>query len=489
MKLMKIPLLLILLNILPLGCRHYPSIEGLWLSEITSRFEPGADKAALLVKRDSTQILRARGFFLKNNELVMEWEFINVQYDTFANRISFIDSDSDTIIFNLDADDGILKLEDEAEKPLNFVRADKNLGIRLFYPRIPDKNGKITYSYKKPEQVNDGLKTESIYRYSTDSSSISNLMKEIIDQKYGRIKSLLILKDNKLLVEEYFYGYNRNDLQQIRSCTKSVTSLLFGIALDHHKDTNIEQPVFSFFPEFNSLKSGEREEIKLKNLLTMTAGLEWNDYPVEMYKSDDCFQYILSRPMVGKPGERFKYNSGCAVLLGGIIQFLEAKKPLPFAKDFLFAPMGITNYTWESHKNDRLRCGEGLSLRPRDMAKIGLLVLNDGKWQDIQIVSKEWIRESTKPHVQESKFFNYGYQWWHHSKNNLQWWKEPNTTSPKEHNLIIALGYGGQYIMIIRDLDLVIVTTASDFESGTMARSKIPMVIEEIVPLFEDSDL
>jgi CubicO group peptidase (beta-lactamase class C family) len=469
------------------------NIEGLWISteETSSLFKPWAEKVALLIGRDGTKILTARGHFLKNDESIAEWKFINVQYDSISKRISLLDSDSDTLICSLDAKNEILKgtvhSQDGTQKSLDFVRADKNLEVRLLYPRIPDKNGEITYSYTKPEQIHDGLKTESIYNNSIDSSSFSNLMKEVIDQKYGRIKSLLILKNNKLIVEEYFYGHNRDYLQQIRSCTKSVTSLLFGIALDHHKDIDIEQPVFRFFPKYDSLKYGGREEIKLKHILTMTAGLEWDDYPSEMFKTDDCFQYILSRPMAGKPGEKFNYNSGCSVLLGGIIQFLEAKKTLAFAKEFLFTPMDITNYIWESHKNDILRCGEGLSLRPRDMAKIGLLVLNDGKWHDKQIVSKEWIRKSTEPHVQESKFFDYGYQWWHHSKNNLQWWKEPNAPSPKEHDLITALGYAGQYIMIIRDLNLVLVTTASDFESGAMARSKIPMVIEKIIPIFEDA--
>ncbi|MEJ2103700.1 MAG: serine hydrolase [Ignavibacteriaceae bacterium] len=464
-------------------------IEGLWVSteEASSQFQPGADKASLLIKRDSTETLTACGFFLRNGEFVQEWNFINVRYDTNEKRISLVDSDSDTLICSLDAENGILKRDNTPGEPLNFVRADKKLEIRLLYPRIPDKDGQIIHRYKKPEQVDDGLQTESIYNYSTDSSSISNLMKEVIDQKYGRIKSLLILKNSKLIAEEYFYGYTRNDLQQIRSCTKSVTSILFGIALDHHKRADIRQPVFNFFPNYDSLKSEGREEITLKNILTMTAGLEWNDYPKEMFNSNDCFKYILSRPMESKPGVKFNYNSGGSVLLGGVIQFLEAEKPLVFAEEFLFTPLGITSYIWESHKNDILRCGEGLSLRPRDMAKIGLLVLNEGKWHNEQVVSKQWIRESTKPLVQESKFFNYGYQWWHHSKNNLDWWKEPDAISPNEHDLIIALGHGGQYIMIIRDLNLVIVTTASDFEDGRMALSKIPMVIEKIIPIFEDA--
>ncbi|MEJ2542939.1 MAG: serine hydrolase [Calditrichaceae bacterium] len=466
-------------------------IEGLWKStdEASSLFAPGADKVALLIKRDSTKILTARGFFLKNNEFKFEWEFNHVQYDSIAQRISILDSDLDTLICSLDAKNGILKGEINNEVSLNFVRAGKNLEIRLFHPRIPDRSGQISYRYEKPVQIEDGLKTESIYSNSIDPSLISNLIREVIDQKYGSIKSLLILKDNKLVIEEYFYGYNRDDLQQIRSCTKSITSILFGIALDHHKDVRTDQSIFTFFPKYNSLKCEGREKIKLEHVLTMMAGFQWDDIPSEMFKADDCFHFILSRPLETEPGEKFIYNSGCSILLGGIISSLEKEKTRVFAENKLFKPLGINDYIWETHKDGTLQCGSGLSLRPRDMVKIGLLVLNDGKWQDKQIVSKEWIRESTKPHVPESKFFDYGYQWWHHSKNNLQWWKEPNAASPKEHDLITALGHGGQYIMIIRDLDLVIVTTASDFENGHIARSKIPMAIEKIIPIFEGDRL
>ncbi|MBU2649899.1 MAG: beta-lactamase family protein [Bacteroidetes bacterium] len=468
------------------------NVEGLWVStdETSVLFEPWGQKVALLISRDSTKALNARGFFLKNGEFIADWNFTDVHYDPVAQKISLTDSDSDTLICILDNQNEMLKgaIHSVDEKnPLDFIRAGRNLENRILFPRVPDENEKIDYSCKRPEQTGDGLNTESIYNFSVDSSSVSNLMKEIIDQKYGRIKSLLILRNNKLIVEEYFYDYTRDDLQHIRSCTKSVTSLLLGIALDRHQEISIEQAVFDFFPQYDSLRFEGREEIRLKHILTMTAGLEWDDYPPEMYKTEDCLGYILSRPMAAIPGEKFNYNSGCSVLLGGIIENLEGKKPLLFAEEFLFTPLGITNYIWESHNSDILRCGEGLSLRPRDMAKIGLLVLNDGEWQDKQLVSKEWIFESTGPQVKESDFFDYGYQWWHHSKNNLQWWKEPNAASPEKHDLIIALGHGGQYIMIIRDLNLVVVTTASDFESGEMGLSKIPMVIEKIVPIFEET--
>lgn len=133
------------------------NIEGLWKSteETSSLFEPWADKVALLFSRDSTKTLTARGFFVKNDEFKAEWEFINVQYDTIAKRISLLDSDSDTLICSLDAENEILKgvvhSQNNTKNPLNFVRADKNLEIRLLYPRIPDENGKISYSYKIPE--------------------------------------------------------------------------------------------------------------------------------------------------------------------------------------------------------------------------------------------------------------------------------------------------------------------------------------------------
>jgi CubicO group peptidase (beta-lactamase class C family) len=467
-------------------------IEGLWITteESSQLFAPGAHEAAIMISRDSSGAHSARGFFLYNNEFKFEWEFAHTKYDGKAKQISILDADSDTLIFTLDTENEMLKgaihLQDNTQESLELIRADKDLETRLFHPRMPDENGQISYCYSQPEQDDDGLKTESIFRYTSDSSSISKLVKEVIDQKYGRMKSLLILKNNKLVLEEYFYGYKRNELQQNRSCSKSVTSILLGIALDRQNVVDTGKSIFDFFPAYASLKNDGRENITLEHVLTMMAGFEWNDIPPEMFHADDCFQYILSRPLEAEPGEKFIYNSGCTILLGGVVNFLEAMKTEVFAEDFLFTPLAITDYIWETHIDGTLLCGSGLSLRPRDMAKIGLLVLNEGKWQNKQIAPQEWIRMSTEPHVRESPFFNYGYQWWHHSRNTLQWWKEPHTTSPEEHDLVTAMGHGGQYIMVIRDLNLVIVTTASDFEDGRLARSKIPMVIEEIIPIFED---
>ena len=295
------------------------------------------------------------------------------------------------------------------------------------------------------------------------------------------MESLLVLKDNKLIIEEYFYTYDREKLHHIHSCTKSITSILLGIALEQHKNIQVHQSLFSFFPEYGSLETPEKKQITLEHALTMTSGFEWDEVPEEMWEADDWIQFILSRPMDSAPGETFNYSSGCSILLGGVISSLVGKNTITYAEEVLFDPLAISEFIWREHTNGTAQCGGGLYLLPRDMAKIGLLLLNEGSWNNKQIVSKEWLLQSTKPRVAESEFFDYGYQWWLRSNNNKQWWVEPQATSENEHDMIVALGHGGQSIIVVKDLNLVVITTAADFENG-LALSKVPMVIEEIIP-------
>ncbi len=464
-------------------------IEGLWIAtEVTPSQFGDADEVALLINRDSNKILTARAFFSRNNKFKMEWKIINVQYDSIARRLSVIDSDLDTIICSLDANNEILAvhLPDKTDDPVDFVRSDKDL-TNLFYARIPNENGKIVYSYNKPEQIDDYLWTDSIFKCVKDSTAFYKLMDRIIQQKSGRLESILIIKDEKLILEEYFFGYNRTKLHRINSCTKSVTSLLLGITLNRNKLSKVDQSIFNFFPQYDSYKTPEKEKITLKHVLTMTAGFNEED-DFEDHGPDNFVRYILNSQMDTNPGEKFRYSGKCSNLLGGIIYTLENKQADEFAKDVLFNKLGISEFDWEK-ENGVLPCDAGLQLYPRDMAKIGLLVLNNGYWNGEQIVPKVWIEASTKPYVAESDFFDYGYQWWYRSKRNKSWWNDPVRGSKSEHDMFLALGAGGQYIMVIRDLNMVIVTTSSDYNKDGMDHQKVPMVIEEIVPLFEDSNL
>jgi len=216
----------------------------------------------------------------------------------------------------------------------------------------------------------------------------------------------------------------------------------------------------------------------------MTSGFK-EEEDTDLQDYPDQIQYILSRPLISLPGEQFRYSNDGTELLGYLIHALEGKYVDQYAEEKLFDQLGIKEYHWEK-ENGVPHCHSDLHLLPRDMAKIGLLVLNDGKWLGKQLVSQAWIHESTRPLVKESIYYDYGYQWWHRSKDNVAWWKEAGARIATEHDKVIALGHGGQYIIIIRDMNMVVVTMASDYADGSKARSKIPMVIEEIVPLFLD---
>lgn len=466
------------------------NIEGIWISaEDTSSLFGDAENIALLIKRDANNRLTVSGCFTRNDEFKMEWKFINVLYDSNARKIIILDSDLDTLICSLDAENEILKgaVHSEGEtNPVNFIRTQKDF-TNLFYAREPGNNGNLNYSYKMPEQIDNNLKTDTILKFVKDTTSINKLMDKIINKKFGRLESLLIIKDGKLILEEYFYGYNRRKLHLINSCTKSITSLLLGITLNRNKMNNIEQSIFNFFPQFDSDKTSENEKIKLKHVLTMTAGFN-EDGDFEDNGPDNFIRYILNSEMDTKPGENFRYSGKCTNLLGGIIYSLEKKQADEFAKEVLFNKLGITEFEWEK-ENGVLPCDAGLQLYPRDMAKIGLLALNNGNWNGEQIVPKEWISASTKPYFAESEYFDYGYQWWYRSKNNKSWWSNPVHGEKTEHDMFLALGAGGQYIMVIRDLNMVIVTTASDYNRDGMDHIKVPMVIEDVVPIFENVSL
>ena len=473
---------------------HYVSIDGLWrcTPETSLKFPNGTLEPVIKISGAINQELAVQGCFLWDGLYYDEWELPDIQFNDSANQLTIIDGNGSTFFGIVDPEmqtiTGVVYSgdpdNDVPEDSLDFIRVDSNLANALFYPRLPDLNGNIKYVYHQPEQINDGLQTASIFESTSDSAAFFDVMVRLIRQDFGRMESLLIMKDHKLILEEYFYGYDRTRLHNIHSCTKSITSLLLGIALDRHNSINVEQSIFSFFPQYDSLITEENEQISLKHLLTMTAGFKEEEGFEEMEYNDEL-KYFLSRPLDSKPGEKFKYCNDCTDLLGYIIHSMEGKHVDKYAEENLFGPLGITEYYWEI-ENGVPHCHSDLYLLPRDLAKIGLLVLNDGKWLDEQIVPEEWIIESTSPRVMESKYFDYGYQWWYRSRENVAWWKEADARIEDEHDKIIALGYGGQYIMIIRDLNMVVVTTASDYGDGSRARSKIPMVVEEIIPIFLD---
>ena len=206
---------------------------------------------------------------------------------------------------------------------------------------------------------------------------------------------------------------------QVHSCTKSVSSALIGIAIDKGYIKSVDQGLLEFFPEkIPTVQDTEKLNITLKHLLTMAAGLRCEDTKAhefkglkEMWQIDDWVQYMIDLPLVETPGSSFEYCNGVSSLLTAIIQKTTGETAFEFAGKHLFSPLGITDTHWKSRNGLTIGYSD-LTMRPLDMAKIGYLFLKDGRWQDQQIISPEWIKESARKQIDNYETYGYGYHWW-----------------------------------------------------------------------------
>ena len=361
------------------------------------------------------------------------------------------------------------------------------------YPRV-DSQGQpqYKYTYQVPEKTGDGWETDSLQSQGLNSGKIEALITGILTKRFENIHSIVLVKNGKLVLEEYFYGYNRNKQHMLRSATKSVTSILVGIAKDMNMIGRIDQKIQDFFPEYSNIDwQDPRSSITLKHVLTMSAGLDWNEWTYSdsdsrssiygMVQSNDWMKFVLQRKMVQLPGEKFNYSSGLSLALGGVLRNKTGVPANEFAEKYLFGPLGISDFSWQKGpKNMVFTSGgeKGLWLRPRDMAKIGLLMLQKGTWNGREIVSHGWVEESTRPHV--NAFFagsEYGYQWWCGEK----------VVGDSIINLFYAAGHGGQYIFVCPSLDLVAVFTSKVYGNPLgVVRPQVIMaehILPAIVPL------
>lgn len=326
--------------------------------------------------------------------------------------------------------------------------------------------------------------TASLAEVGIDEQLLTDAVERIHAGTYQNVHSILIVKDGMLVFEEYFSGYTwdyagedfKGELtdfdaetqHNLASVTKSFTSALIGIAIDKGFIASVDEKVWAFFPEYDDLRDATKDPISLEHLLTMTSGLEWNgmDVPVstrdprndliQLFMVDDPIAYVLAKPTVDEPGTRWYYNGGGTNVLGEVIRTATGTRMDEFAEENLFAPLGITDYEWDFINPDVIHASGNLSLRPRDMAKLGSVYLNDGIWQGERIVSADWIRNSTQDHATTSSSTGYGYQWW------------LTTYRSGSHNFdsFYANGWGGQRIVVFPELEMVVVFTGGNYVEG-----------------------
>ena len=310
----------------------------------------------------------------------------------------------------------------------------------------------------------------------------------LLDEAYARaretpgILSLLVERNGVLVAEEYFHGSAADSLDQVWSVTKSVMSILTGIAREQGYLTGLDQTLADFLTPIADSVPPDKGRITLRNLLTMTAGLEWHELDGggeynTWVTSGDMIQYAIDLPRVAEPGEVFHYNTAATHLLSVILTEATGTSTLDFARRNLFGPLGIDSVDWWTDDRGYYTGGMGLFLRPRDMLKLGELFLHQGAWEGAQVVPQEWVRESTRAQVSTGNAVpfgdEYGYLWW--------------LGRAQGRDFYLANGYAGQFIVVAPALDLVVVAT-SDWhgmtwnEAGAQWGNVIGVIVDGVLP-------
>jgi CubicO group peptidase (beta-lactamase class C family) len=270
-----------------------------------------------------------------------------------------------------------------------------------------------------------------------------------INERDMPVHSVLIIRNGHLVHETYFAPYTANSLYDVFSVTKSVVSILIGLAIEDGLIGEVNVPISEYLPAGSLPEDDPRKaEITIEHLLTMTSGLGWLEerkYFNELYAEEDWVEYMLKLPLEEEPGDAFYYCSGCSHLLAAVLENVTGEPLLDYARQRLFEPLNVRNFTWESDPNGIPIGGWGLTLQARDMAKMGQLFLQDGMWEGSQVVPAEWVERSISSQVRTGGELDYGYQWW---------------IQPRFGGFA-ALGLGGQTVMVIPQNELVIVFTAN----------------------------
>jgi len=246
-------------------------------------------------------------------------------------------------------------------------------------------------------------------------------MIEMIKEQDFAYHSVVVVRNGYLVFEQYLNGWKADSSHHIQSCTKSVSSILIGTLFQNGLLESVDQKMVDLFADYEIANLDERKQaITLEHLLTMSPGMDWHelDYPYEdpnnslgrMWHSPDAVQHVLDTPMSQEPGQAWSYNSGTSILLGGIIEEVSGKDVLDYARESLFDPLGIEKIRWDQTTGGHYHTDGGLYLKPRDMARIGYLMLRDGEWDGQQIISPEWVAQSSQAH-QSTGSLGYGYQW------------------------------------------------------------------------------
>jgi len=327
-----------------------------------------------------------------------------------------------------------------------FLASSCTLGQNLLEPPLPE------------------LPTAKATAVGLNSDSLANLIRRINSTPPNDFRGMVVIKDNKLVVEEYFSTYWRETIHDIRSAGKSVTALLLGIAIDKGLVKNIDQPVYSFFTKkkYTVPPNDGHRDITIRHLLTMSSGLDADNEPTsagstaKWLMKNDWVNLTTSFPMAFKSGKEFRYNDVCPMLIGAIIEETSGQKLADFANENLFKPLGIREYYWYTAPNGSTAPMGNLYITTLDFARIGLLVLNKGRWQGKQIISPSWITPLFQKQIDitDDRFATgYSYFWYLGSKD----------VNGHKIEYAYASGNGGNTMFVVPSHNLVVCLTSGAY--------------------------
>ena len=340
-----------------------------------------------------------------------------------------------------------------------------------------------------PTRLNDGWITDSSNNAGFDEQKIRALAAALESGEYLNVHAVLVEHKGKLVYEQYLAGddqdwgtpigevrYDGSQVHDLRSISKSVTALLLGIALKDNLEARLNLPLHDYLKKQKNAFDKEKKQITLRQVLSMSAGFDWNEMTVpyssgnndeiQLYRTRDPIGYVLGKTLREQPDERWYYNGGMTMLAAAVIEEITKQPLLEFAKERLFNPLGINRYTW--HRSSAWPSGHmpavasGLRLLPRDLAKIGSLMINEGQWQGKRIVPRSWIKLSRHRYRKDMQPWDregtYGY--------GLQWWQGTFQHNNQAISAATGVGYGGQRLFTAADIGLSVTVLAGNYGTG-----------------------
>ena len=346
------------------------------------------------------------------------------------------------------------------------------------------------YQYQNPDSLSDGLGVASLDDVQMNARPIKAAVNKILSGRYAEVHSMLIFKDGKLVLEEYFQGHDyqwdapghHSDLLSwdrdmphfAHSVSKSVTAICMGMAIDQGFIKSAQESIFEYLPEHQHLRTAENQGITIEHMLTGTSGLQWAEWnaPLSSRANDQVgiyfhepgpVDFVLSRPLTHPPGSHFVYSGGNFEVLAVVLENATGMSFQEFSRQYLFDPLGMDSAHWHLYyPTGEVHAAGGLRITPREMLKIGVCMLNGGTWGGNRIISGSWIENCALPYAgnhginvpgEPSGKVGYSYSWW----------TKDYSVGGRDVHMYAAGGWGGQHIMVLPELDMVVVFTGGNY--------------------------